>query len=207
MGTIVSEKETVIHIDEEGNESISSVEKTRKYEKNSEPDYIKLYTKMWCEFNDIPTAYRGLFLELVTRMSYCTANDLKHSQLVNTGKPWSEEIKANLGWKDAMYSRGLKELCKCNAIRKVCRGVYQINPNYAGRGEWKYNPAHARGGVEDLVAKFRFSDKSIETDIIWADDGKNNKINKNFRAGLDVKADDGAILRSTTVTPVESEAS
>lgn len=191
--------ETVIREDADGNVTSSTVETTTNIQRNDEPDYIKLYTKMWCEFNDIPMAYRELFLQLVTRMTYCNSADLGNSQLVNTGKPWSDSIMTALGWKKSMYMKGLSELCKHNAIRKVGRGVYQINPQYAGRGEWKYNPRLERGGVEDLVAKFNFKDKSVDTEIVWADDGEDTPMNEAYRQGMGVSAKQETILKSTTI--------
>ena len=196
--------ETVTREDADGNVTSSTVETTTNIQRNDEPDYIKLYTKMWCEFNDIPMAYRELFLQLVTRMSYCNSNNLNGSQLVNTGKPWSDDIMAVLKWKKAMYQRGLKVLCECNAIRKVGRGVYQINPQYAGRGEWKYNPRLERGGIEDLVATFNFREGTVNTKIVWADDGEDSPINEAYRQGMGVSAKQETILKSTTIENKEA---
>lgn len=194
---ISKEIQTTTQIDADGNESTTVLEKTTNIQRNNEPDFIKLYTKMWCEYNGIPTAYRNLFLELVTRMTYCNTADLGSSQLVNTGKPWSESIMAALGWQKAMYQRGLRELCACGAIRKVGKGVYQVNPQYAGRGEWKYNPRLNRGGVEDLVATFSFKDGTVDTKITWADDGQDSDINKTYRQGLGVSRKNQAVLKQT----------
>jgi len=197
------ETNTVIDVD--GNEKTSTKETTTNIQRNDEPDYIKLYTKMWCEFNDIPLAYRPLFLELVTSMTYCNSSNLGSSQLVNTGAPWNIGIMERLGWKKAMYQRGLKALCECNAIRKVGRGVYQINPQYAGRGEWKYNPRLQRGGVEDLVATFKFKDKTVETKVIWADDGVTSDINNTMRRGMNVRDTDETILKTTKINNNNNE--
>lgn len=194
-----TEKQTTIQEDADGNIKTSSVEKVTNIQRNDEPDYIKLYTKMWCEFNDIPMAYRELFLQLVTRMTYCNSADLGNSQLVNTGKPWSTSIMKALNWKDRMYQKGLKALCECEAIKKVGKGVYQINPRYAGRGEWKYNPRLERGGIEDLVATFNFKDKSVDTKIVWADDGEDTPMNEAYRQGMGVSAKQETVLKSTTI--------
>ncbi len=67
-----------------------------------------------------------------------------------------------------MYLNGLKALCDCGAIRKVNRGVYQINPSYAGRGTWKYNPSLKQGGIEKLVATFNFTEGTVDTNAVWA---------------------------------------
>lgn len=172
----------VITEDAQGNIKSRKTVETVNMHKNQEPDYIKIYTRMWCEFNSIPDVYRNLFLELATHMSYCRSSDLASSQCVYTGKPFSDEIMARLGWKRAMYQRGLKVLTECGAIKKVARGVYQINPSYAGKGEWMYNPKANRGGVQDLVATFDFGGKSVDTKIIWADDGSDPEMLANFGA-------------------------
>lgn len=194
-------RETRTVVDEDGNETTTSTEKTTNIQRCTEPDYIKIYTRMWCEFNNIPTTYRDLFLQLVIRMTYCTSADLRHSQLVHTGTPWSEDIMQALGWKKRMYQRGLKALCDCGAIRKVTRGVYQINPQYAGKGEWKYNPKLQRGGVEDLVTQFRFKDGTVSTTILWADDGQDTELNSMYRTGLGVEPGDQTILKTVNKTP------
>lgn len=199
-----TEKQTTIQEDADGNIKTSSVEKVTNIQRNDEPDYIKLYTKMWCEFNDIPMAYRELFLQLVTRMTYCNSADLGNSQLVNTGKPWSISIMKALNWKDRMYQKGLKALCECEAIKKVGKGVYQINPRYAGRGEWKYNPRLERGGIEDLVATFNFKDKSVDTKIVWADDGEDTPMNEAYRQGMGVSAKQETVLKSTIIENKEA---
>lgn len=198
---IVTEVEKTTIINPDGSEEQTILEKTKNIQRSEEPDYIKLYTNMWCEFNQIPDAYRDLFFQLAIRMTYCDAKDLPHSQLVNTAKPWGDAIMTALGWKRSMYQRGLNALCQCNAIRKISRGVYQINPAYAGKGEWKYNPRLARGGIEDLVATFSFADGTVETKIHWADDGDESPLSDAYRDGLGVKAADAAVLKSMRVTP------
>ena len=193
--------ETVKTIDEHGNETVYQIvnqkEMTSSITKNDEPDYIKIYTKIWAEFNNIPLAYRELFLRLATRMTYCNGNDLGDAQLVQTGKYFSDEDKKKLGWKDAMYNRALGELVKTGAIRRVAKGLYQINPSYAGKGEWKYNPKLECGGVEDLVASFNFKDGTVETVITWADNGTDDEMNYIYRDGMNVKAKDETVLKTT----------
>ena len=172
---IISEREVKTTVDAEGIEQTTTVEKTRALERSTEPDYIKLYTRMWAEFTGIPEQHRALFLELACRMTYCNASSLGTSQIVYTGEPNATAICEALGWKQKdSLMKGLRALKKCGAILQVNRGVYQINPSYAGRGEWKYNPKLNRGGVEDLVAKFSFATGEVETEIIWADDGQEN---------------------------------
>jgi len=199
MSAFMSTIEVITKIDSDGNEDTTKKEKSTSIVRNDEPDYIKVYTNMWAEFNGIPTTYRNLFLQLAIRMTYCNSNDLDNAQLVNTGKPYSDSIMNALNWKVDMYKRGLRELVKVNAIRRVAKGVYQINPQYVGKGEWKYNSRLNRGGVEDLIATFNFKDKKVDTKIIWADDGEENKMNEMYRNGLNTKESDETILKNTLV--------
>lgn len=194
---IIDRTETTTVIDAEGNETTTEKRTTTNFQKNEEPDYVKLYTRMWCEFNQIPNAYRDLFMELVMRMSYCNAFDLDNSQIVYTGEPVATAIMNTLKWKKRMYQTGLKTLADCGAIKRIARGVYQINPEYAGKGEWKYNPKLERGGIEDLVAKFNFKSGKVETEIVWADNGENDEFNEMFRAGMNVAAKDETVLKTT----------
>ena len=196
-------RETTKTIDYEGNEYVNEVEKT--ITRDPEPEFIKLYTNTWCEFNQIPNAYRELFLQLALRMSYCDTNDLENSQLVFTGKPFSEHIAKSLNWKNDMYKHGLVELTKCGAIRRVSRSVYQINPSYAGKGSWKFNPHLKSGGIKDLRATFDFVNKKVDTKIVWADDGADSSFNNMYRVGMGVKAKERTVLKSTTINNLPEE--
>ena len=207
MAVIKSEVEIRTMEDNDGGITTSTVEKTSKIERCGEPDYIKLYTRMWCEFNGIPDRWRNLFFELVCRMSYCNSKNLSHSQIVNTGSPWREDIMAALGWgagSRSLYQRGLKALCACNAIKHISRGVYQINPQYAGRGEWKYNPRYDRGGIEDLVATFDFREGTVETKMTWAsshEDPAPHPLDLEMRKHMNVRPEQDVTVFGYDYTP------
>ncbi len=199
--------EKVIVENADGSVSEKIVERTHTIERNSEPDYIKIYTRMWCEFNGIPDVWREFFLQLASRMTYADASDSNGGQIVFTGDPTRSYIEKTLKWKDSMYFKGLEALCSCGAIRKLKkRGVYQINPSYAGRGEWKYNPRLQRGGIEDIVAKFSFRDREVDTRIVWADDGQDNEFNEMYRAATGAQPGEQVIVKKTHISePSKSE--
>ena len=59
------------------------------------------------------------------------------------------------GWSgDDALCKGLKALVNCGALRKIGRGIYQVNPRYAARGTWHYNSRKKQGGIENLLAAF-----------------------------------------------------
>lgn len=199
---LFTNKEVTTTIDADGNEKTTTKETTSKITRNDEPDYIKLYTKMWCDFNDVPERWRTLFLQIIMRMSYCNSSDLEHSQIVTIYGMVTDDICKSCGWTDkSNVRRGLKVLCDCNALKKVGRATYQVNPDYAGRGEWKYNPKLQRGGVEDLRATFDFKTKRVSTEIVWADDGSNSELNELFRDGMGVTKEDETVLKTTESIP------
>lgn len=189
MSTTIKESiEEIIVRDSDGNETSTKQIKTTSYKRIQEPEFIKVYTRMWCEFNNIKPRWRELFLQLALRMTYCRSSDLNHSQIVGTGGPIGEDIRKTLGWssRDAL-AKGLRELCECGAIRRLSRGYYQINPSYAGKGEWKYNRDRDQGGIEDLVAIFSFKNHTVETKIKWADNDEYQKQNENVDQEIGVK--------------------
>lgn len=198
----IFKKETTINEDANGNTTTNTKETC--FEVTNEPDYIKLYTSMWCQFYSIPSSYSKLFIELAMRMTYCNTNDLEHSQIVYTGKPISDDIQHKLNWKPDMYQKGLKALVNAGAIKKLSRGVYQINPNFAGKGSWKYNPKTNQGGVKDFVATFDFPNKTVKTKIVWADDGTDTPLNNDYRQGMNVTSKDNTVLTCTTATTVSN---
>lgn len=152
--------------DKDGNLlSEKTTNKTKRIVKMTEPDYIKLYTQIWSDpsQNKIPISYRPLFLELASRMSYCDAGDLGHSQLVMTGAAYQDSILRALGLchRDSLQ-KGLKALCDCNAIRRIQKGIYQVNPRYAAKGQWKYNPMKTQSSLEEFIAYYEEEKEKAE---------------------------------------------
>lgn len=207
MSKIMSRTEVTRTEDADGNIKITEKKSTTAVERSSEPDYIKIYTRMWCEFNQIPSKWRELFMQLVVHMSYAVKTDLSHSQTVVVYGGTSADICAACGWKDkSTLRKGLKVLCDCGAIRRTqYRATYQINPSYAGRGSWKYDPKHDTGGIEDLVATFSFKAGTVDTRVIWADDGTDNNLNQLYREGLQTDSRD-TVLSETTIKQTATEA-
>ena len=200
--------EVITTIEENGEEVTTKTEKSTSITRNDEPDYIKVYTNMWAEFNGVPAAYRDLFLQLAIRMTYCNADDLGNAQIVAVGGPVGEGIRKTLNIKERAYKYGLQALVKAGAIKSIRRGWYQINPTYAGKGEWKYNPKLQRGGVEQLVATFKITKdgtKTVDTAIIWADNGEQTEFNHMYRQGMGVQASDETVLTHTVTTPTETQ--
>lgn len=198
---------TRVHPD--GTITEDKVVSSSKIEVSREPEYIKLYTKMWMTFMGIEgiDRYVKLFLSLAKRMSFCNSNDMEHSQIVFTCEPNASAIMQECGWKRNAYMKGLQALCAAGCIRRIGRSVYQINPSYIGKGEWRYNPKLRQGGIRDLVAVFKFKDSKVKTEITWADDGEDTEINKDMRKGVGVDEYQRTVMTDTVIKPKEEKGS
>lgn len=166
-------EETSQRTDRDADGNVVRTEETseiKEIKKNEEPNYIKIYTDMWCSFNEIPEKWRPLFLALACRMSYADKenSDALGGQVVYTIGNNAKVIAKECGWAtlSPLYE-GLKVLCNHGAIRKLSRGMYQINPSYAGKGAWRYNKKERQGGIENIITTFRFRGKSVDTVIEW----------------------------------------
>lgn len=138
--------------------------------RENQPDFIILYTTVWCECNDIPSRYRELFLQLAFHMSFVNSDDIDRSQLVDVSGPHKLDILEALNWKEQALRKGLKALCDCNAIiRRTDFGKswYQINPSYAARGAWSVKNGI---GIKDFKIHFDMLSRSLQTVITVADD-------------------------------------
>lgn len=163
-------KNTRVELDSD-NQIVSTVTEEKSIKKDQEPNYIKIYTAMFFEFKQFPVQYRELFLQLAMHMTYCNSEDLDGSQLVCVSGHIKKSILSACGWNnDSSLARGLKKLCDCGAIRRVAKGQYQVNPEFAGKGAWKFDSKLKQGGIKDLIANFRFSDNSVNTAIIYNDE-------------------------------------
>lgn len=163
-----TEKRIIHNPDGTVTEDIMTTTKAIKHE--SQPDFIILYTKVWCEYNDIPNRYRELFLQLAYHMSYVDSNDVDRSQLVVVSGPIKQDIMNALNWKEQALRKGLKALCDCNAIIKRTdfgKDWYQVNPSYAARGAWSAKNGY---GIKDFQVHFDMLEGMVQTVLTTDED-------------------------------------
>jgi hypothetical protein len=172
MGDILKDIQFSQTVDANGNVTTSSKSRLVSIEKG-EPPYIKLYYKAWMGIYDVPDAYKTLFLTMAKNMSPCICDDLDHSQLVNTAGIYTDIYLRACHWtsKDSL-KKGLKALCDCNAIIRVGRGVYQVNPTFAAKGKWLNGKvdATAFSGVREFTTSFDWANGTMQTTITTSAD-------------------------------------
>ncbi|HAX60232.1 MAG TPA: hypothetical protein DCY19_10010 [Eubacterium sp.] len=163
--------EKVITRNPDGTTTEDIVTNTKAIKHENQPDFIILYTRMWCECNDIPHRYRELFLQLASHMDYINNTDIDRSQLVNISGPHKLDILEALNWKEQALRKGLKALCDCNAIVKRVdfgKDWYQVNPSYAARGAWAAKNGYS---IKDFQIHFNARKMTLQTSITVEDDG------------------------------------
>lgn len=100
-----------------------------------EPAYIKLYLKDLMYLSDMPKQYAELTMSLLKRVSYAGDADGLCVTLVSRTK---KAICEELGWKNvSSLDNALQKLLKGKIIFRVDRGIFRMNPNLFGKGDWQ----------------------------------------------------------------------
>jgi DNA-binding HxlR family transcriptional regulator len=81
----------------------------------------------------------------------------EYEQLVYLNPVLRRNIQNNLGIKQSMFDKALKELKDKGLIRKVANNTFSINPDYVGRGKWR--------DIRRLRATFDFITGDVQTDF------------------------------------------
>lgn len=97
-----------------------------------EPAYIKLYIQDVLYLRDMPAGLTGVMYALLKEATYA---DKGLRIYLPTGL--KKELIAAVGTTKAAFDNALSKLCKGQIIRRVSTGVYELNPFFFGRGEWK----------------------------------------------------------------------
>lgn len=100
-----------------------------------EPAYVKLYLKDLMYLADMPKQYADLTMALLKRVSYAGDTDGLCVTLVSRTK---KTICEELGWKNvSSLDNALQKLLKGKILFRVDRGIFRMNPNLFGRGDWQ----------------------------------------------------------------------
>lgn len=123
-------------VDADSGEVIREVSRTTEViPSSSEPDYVKLYVKAWCEFKDIKGINSAFLVQLLPYMTYA-----RQGQVIFLAPLLKREIAEQLGWaeSDALNrcNKELKKLVKCGILSHVGTNAYAVNPELVGKGNW-----------------------------------------------------------------------
>jgi len=97
-----------------------------------EPDYIKVYLDNIMFLAEISGWIGKILYELIKSVSYA---DKGQFLIVNAG--YKRILAENLGIKPQSVTNAINQLAKKGILIRKERGVFLLNPQYFGKGEWK----------------------------------------------------------------------
>ena len=145
-------EETTTHTDHETGEQ-RTTSKRKKFEVIKEPNYIKLYLRDLCKLNDIPKSGNDTLNELLLLADY--QNEIVLNSAVKG------RICFTLGIKKPSLDNNISRLTKEGIIKRIDRGIYILNPNLFGRGDYQ--------DIKKLRIEWEYSDKGRELKKVETD--------------------------------------
>ena len=130
MPKINQSVETLI-IDQNGDMVSKRASKTLTW--GDEPPYVKMYLDSLLYLKDLPKGYNVILNALLKRMSY--AGDVD-GQVIVVNKAVKERISKEVGVSISRIENVLGELNKGDLLYRIDRGMYRVNPNFFGKGDW-----------------------------------------------------------------------
>lgn len=122
---------TVMSVDDTTGE-VMSVSTVYVSAPEREPPYLKLYLDGLVGLRRVPLYCWPVLLWLLGRIPYANGE-----QCFEFGTPMRKRAAGELGVKISQVNHAVSDLVKCEAILRSGRGLYQFNPLFFARGEWK----------------------------------------------------------------------
>lgn len=122
---------TVISVDDTTGE-VKSMSSMYVSAPQREPPYLKLYLDGLEELRRVPLYCWPILLWLLGRIPYANGD-----QCFEFGNPMRQRAAEELEVKISQVNHAVSDLVKCEAILRAGRGLYQFNPVFFARGEWK----------------------------------------------------------------------
>lgn len=97
-----------------------------------EPPFVKLYLQDLLYTQDMPKGLTNIVYALLDQVTYASKGLRVY---IPTGL--KNEIIKQLDIPRQTFNNALVKLCKGNILRRIDTGVYELNPYFFGRGEWK----------------------------------------------------------------------
>ncbi|HEQ3529254.1 hypothetical protein COK81_11785 [Bacillus thuringiensis] len=106
--------------------------KTMTFNYGKEPDYIKVYLDNIMFIAEISGWVSKIMYELIKSVTYANKGQFI---IVNAG--YKRILAENLGIKPQSVTNAINDLVKKRILIRKESGVFLLNPQYFGKGEWK----------------------------------------------------------------------
>lgn len=97
-----------------------------------EPPYVKVYLDVAPSLRAIPLYCWPVLVWLMRLMPYANSDPF-----FEFGVPMRQRAADELNMSVSRVNHAVSDLVKCGCILRVDRGLYQFNPHFFARGEWK----------------------------------------------------------------------
>lgn len=129
MKTVVTHEDSVVVVDKETGEVVDvTSKKTIKYKAGAH--YLKVFSDHPLFRSRMDNSTRTLLFALATMIPYASLP----SQFIYLPGAATKQIAEDYGLCRSSIKRGLKWLVEHDAIRRIGRGCYQVNPYLYARG-------------------------------------------------------------------------
>jgi len=118
-------------VDENGVIYQESKIQTNSYRIESEPPYVKMYLDTILYLSDLPKSYNPVLSAILQRMPW--ANQCQDISITAGTK---RIMAKELGVSVSRINNAITDFVKGQILFRVETGVYQVNSNLFGRGEW-----------------------------------------------------------------------
>lgn len=98
----------------------------------SEPPYVKVYFDGFSRLQTLPLYCWPVLLWVMRMIPYANADPV-----FEFGAPMRRKAAAELKVSVGRVDHALSDLLKCGVLLRADRGLYQFNPSFFARGEWK----------------------------------------------------------------------
>lgn len=122
---------TVVSVDDKTGE-VKGMETVYVSSPRREPPYVKVYLGDLALLRTLPLYCWPVLLWLLQKAPYAT-----QAPYFEIGSPTRAYIGEEMGIRSSSVNHAIADLVKHGAILRVRRGLYQLNPQLFGRGEWK----------------------------------------------------------------------
>lgn len=99
-----------------------------------EPPYVKMYLDTVLYMKDLPKGHNSILLSLLKHMSYADSNE---PQIIYVNSSMKKRIAQTLDVSVSRINNVISDLTAGEIFHRVDRGMYRVNPNLFGKGDWQ----------------------------------------------------------------------
>lgn len=126
---------------------------------NNEPEFVKLYVEQWLTtMRGKPSIMTEVLVALINIGLTFAGNRTSGGMIVHASRFEKQAVADKLGCSLSNVSNTITKLVAVGALKRVERGVYQVNPNLMGKGNWS--------DIKALQISWQFEDSGTSNETV-----------------------------------------